>query len=140
VMEHVVDPVGFLRDCARAVKPGGYVGIGVPNEATMRWLCPYDPHGWPPHHVTRWRIRDLEAIGRLAGLTMIRSGAEPLTGALGEHFWNLHNRLAVEIGEAPHRGGALLPRVFWLAYRKAGLRHWWPMPGSSIYAMYRRES
>lgn len=139
VMEHVNDPVGFLRDCAQAVRPGGFVGIGVPNESTMRWLCPYDPHGWPPHHVTRWRIRDLEAIGHAAGLAMVESGAEPLTGALGEHFWLLHNRLAGEVGARPHRGGRWLPRLFWLAYRKAGLRHWRPIPGSSIYAMYRRD-
>jgi SAM-dependent methyltransferase len=140
VMEHVPDPARFLQECAAAARPGGFVGVAVPNEMMLRLLCPNDPHGWPPHHISRWRIQDLERAGRGAGLKIMASGADPLSGSLAEHFWELHNRLARNLGSKPHRGGRLLPKLAWLAYRKLGLRHWLPLPGASIYAFYRRES
>jgi SAM-dependent methyltransferase len=139
VLEHVSAPREFLEQCVRVLAPGGFVGVAVPNERTMRWICPHDPHGWPPHHISRWQLRDLERIGKEVGLRMIQSGAEALHGASGEHFWMLHNKLAATLGFKPHPGGAWLPKLLWFLYRKAGLRHYCPLPGSSIYAFYVRE-
>lgn len=139
VLEHVSAPVQFLKECGQFVRKGGFLGIAVPCEKTMRWICPYDPHGWPPHHVSRWRLEDLELIGSRAGLRLVGSGADPLYGRLGEHFWTLHNRLAPLLGFKPHRGGTFLPKLFWYLYRKSGARHWSPIDGSSIYAFYTRE-
>src|SRR5688500_16311290 len=59
VLEHVPDPGAFLRDCAQFVKAGGYLAVAVPTEAGINRLCPYNPHLWPPHHITRWRLAHL---------------------------------------------------------------------------------
>ena len=138
VLEHVPDPVEFLRDCALLARPGGFVGVAVPNEDGGHRLCPYDPHLWPPHHISRWRGRDLAAAGAKAGLRLVKSGSDVLSGSMAKHFWLLHNKLAPGLGFKPHPGGELLPSILWLLYRKSGARHFLPRRGPSVYAFFTR--
>jgi SAM-dependent methyltransferase len=139
VVEHVSDPVDLVRQAAGRMSPNGYLGIAVPNETTMRWICPYDPHGWPPHHISRWRLRDLQRLGEQCGLRLIESGAEPLQAQMGKHFWLLHCQLSRALGFKGPVGGAFLTRVFWRLYRLSGAEKFSPFAGSSIYAFYSRQ-
>jgi SAM-dependent methyltransferase len=138
VLEHVPDPLDFLNDCSQLVKPNGFIGVAVPSEEGIYRLCRYDPHLWPPHHISRWRVRDLKQIGALANLKFVFGGTDPLNGAVGQHFWNLHNRIAPAIGVAQHPGQRWLPKILWFLYRKSGARHFLPNYGPSIYAFYQK--
>lgn len=138
VVEHVPEPVAFLKSAARLVKNGGLLIVAVPNNDGMHVLLPFDPANMPPHHVSRWRVRDLEKLGAVCGLPVAALDADPLHGRPMKEFWLLHNRLAPAIGRRPHPGGAWLPSVFTWLYRKLGCRHFFPRRGLSIYAAYRK--
>lgn len=136
VLEHVPDPVSFLREAAALARPGGGVVIGVPNEDGVERICPWDPHQWPPHHVSRWRQRDLRALGARAGLAVTATGTDRMHGNELFHFWTLHNRLASRLGQKRYRGGRLLPQCLSWIYRKTGCRYFLPRRGANIYAFY----
>lgn len=138
VIEHVPDPCGFLRLAAGLVAPGGYLMISVPNRFGSCRLIPYDPANLPPHHVSRWREKDLVALSVACGLRTVENGADPLYGGDLLKFALLHNRLASAIGRRPRVGGEWLPKLLSFAYRKLGLRHFLPFRGPSIYAVLQR--
>lgn len=133
VVEHVPDPLSFVRDAARLARPGGFVMFAVPNEYRICGLVPYDPANWPPHHVTRWRKRDLRTLAKLAGLEVVREGSDILLGSALESFIPVHNRLAEAIGRPQHVIDAPGARVVSLLYRTLGLKHVFPRLGLSIY-------
>lgn len=55
VLEHVTEPLEFLRACAQAVKPGGKLIVAVPAEDSFLALHRLDWLNMPPHHVSRWK-------------------------------------------------------------------------------------
>ena len=78
VLEHVSDPLGFLEQLAALVKPGGRIGISVPNqEGPIRFMDPCVMN-MPPHHATRWSIRSLSALAEKVGLEVQQVAFEPL--------------------------------------------------------------
>jgi 2-polyprenyl-3-methyl-5-hydroxy-6-metoxy-1,4-benzoquinol methylase len=75
VIEHVSDPVGLLRDCAKLLRPGGTVWIATPNLAAAghrrfasAWL-----HLDPPRHLVLFDGPSLMAATSAAGLRDARS-------------------------------------------------------------------
>lgn len=139
VLEHVPDPVSFLGQAAGCLRPGGYLSVAVPNDHGIYRICPHEPHEWPPHHITRWRQKDLRRLGARTGLGVIRTGANRLLGSEAEHFWALHNRIAAELGRRPHPGGSGLPKLLSFFYRKLGMKFILPGLGTSVYAIYQRQ-
>lgn len=85
VLEHVADPVDFLRGISALVKPGGRIGISVPNmDGPVRYVVPCASN-MPPHHATRWRLRTLRALAEKVGLRVARSAFEPLCAR--DHYY-----------------------------------------------------
>lgn len=85
VLEHVPDPGGFLRGLCDLVKPGGRIGISVPNmDGPIRYLDPCASN-MPPHHATRWRMRTIRALADCVGLRVARSAVEPLCAR--DHYY-----------------------------------------------------
>ncbi|MGO9119726.1 MAG: methyltransferase domain-containing protein [Desulfomonilaceae bacterium] len=70
VMEHLSDPFGAVRNCAKWLKPGGLLLVAVPQY----WHL----HGWPNDYF-RYTIYGLEEIARRAGLAIVDSW--PMGGA-----------------------------------------------------------
>jgi ubiquinone/menaquinone biosynthesis C-methylase UbiE len=56
LMEHLEDPVGFVMEAMRTIKPGGYLAISVPKEETGRGEVDRD------HHVWSFSVKDVETI------------------------------------------------------------------------------
>jgi SAM-dependent methyltransferase len=138
VLEHVSDPVSFLWECAQFVKPGGYLAVAVPAEDGINSLSPYNPHVWPPHHVTRWRLTHLRQLGTKIGLQFVTGGNDPMNPHNARYMWGLHNQLAGVYGYKPYAGGKLLPKLLALASAGSGLHKLLPEWGHSTYAFFRR--
>jgi SAM-dependent methyltransferase len=78
VLEHVADPVDFLRAVGAKVKPGGIVGVSLPNRAgPIRFINPC-AQDMPPHHATRWRPLTLRRLAKKLGWKVERLAFEPL--------------------------------------------------------------
>lgn len=136
VVEHVSDPVGLMNSARRFLAPGGFISIAVPSAQGVYRLVPFDPHQWPPHHISRWRIADFRNLSAKCGLKLAEAGGEPLLGWSIEHFWNTHNQLALALGYSPRPGGRLAPQAVGWLYRKLGLKWVFPRWGNSIYAFF----
>jgi hypothetical protein len=71
VLEHVVDPVGFLQGMISCVRPGGLVIVSVPAEDGALGVCVNDALNLPPHHMTRWTDRALTFVMTMIGLNEV---------------------------------------------------------------------
>lgn len=78
VLEHLADPAGFLAGCVAALRPGGRLILGVPNnDAFLRFDDAAVLNG-PPHHMSRWGRRSLEALAGLYPIRVASVETEPL--------------------------------------------------------------
>lgn len=78
VLEHVADPVGFVQTLAALVKPGGRIGLSVPNAHGVVGFVTPCGSDMPPHHATRWSESALRALAKKLGLRVERIAFEPL--------------------------------------------------------------
>ncbi len=138
VLEHVPAPITVLKQAALLLNTGGYISVAVPSAHGVYRLAPWDPHQWPPHHVGRWRLADLDQLGRAAQLKRIDSGGDVLLGSDIAHLWKIHNQLAPVLGKRGWWGGDALAEVISFVYRKSGMKLWFPRRGSSIYGYFQK--
>ena len=68
VLEHVEDPLGFMRDSAAAIRPGGRMIVAVPSEDSFIGIAESSWLNMPPHHLTRWTDQALSNILTKVGL------------------------------------------------------------------------
>jgi 2-polyprenyl-3-methyl-5-hydroxy-6-metoxy-1,4-benzoquinol methylase len=78
VLEHVPQPRSFLLACKAALKKGGLLVIGVPNDDSFIGLSKEFVLNGPPHHVTMWNRDSLAALAGELGLEFVRIEIEPL--------------------------------------------------------------
>lgn len=76
VLEHVPDPLGFVRYYVDRVRPARIV-IAVPSHETLLSHVA-DPLAWPPHHVTMWSRRSFENLGEALGYRLDRAAYAPM--------------------------------------------------------------
>jgi SAM-dependent methyltransferase len=63
VLEHITDVGNFLKDCIAALKPGGKLIIGVPNNDAVVWTYDlFQALNRPPHHMGLWTPESLIRI------------------------------------------------------------------------------
>lgn len=139
VLEHVADPVGFIRQIRAAVKPGGLIGISVPDQdGPIKFIEPCIMN-MPPHHATRWRLATFEALARRLGLEIRRVAREPLS--LDNHgYYSVHwvshflpgSSLPVK---AARKLVSLSLRAFFGGLRRLGIRVFPFLPGQSLYVL-----
>jgi hypothetical protein len=138
VVEHVSDPVGFVISASRLVKPGGFISIAVPSDKRMLGLLENDPADWPPHHVSRWRLKDLRFLGERAGLELVEEGANPLFGNSIPWACSLQNQLAAALGHEPLRIPRPVISSASFVYRALKLQNFVPFHGLSIRVVLRK--
>lgn len=78
VLEHVSDPMQFLRELVKWVRPGGKIGISVPNQNGIVQFIKPCVSDMPPHHATRWSLKTFKAVAQVLGLHIERVAFEPL--------------------------------------------------------------
>lgn len=86
VLEHVVDPVGLLRDAVHLVKPGGLITIGTPDMESSwarfsfgadRVIGGGSSVLSPPYHLVNFSRRALLSMGGRLELEAIASWSRP---------------------------------------------------------------
>jgi len=139
VLEHVSDPLKFFGRLASLVKPGGRIGISVPNqEGPIRFMDPCVMN-MPPHHATRWNLRSLSALAEKLGLQVQRVAYEPLL--LENHSYYSVYWVRQALGGESFVSGILrgivsitLRAVFQLL-RLSGMQYFPWLKGLSIYLL-----
>lgn len=94
VLEHIVDIKGFLSASIKALKPGGRLIIGVPNNSSFIKHCRYSwAPNLPPHHVGLWHEVSLRNLSKIFPLSVNQVYFEPLT-TYEDFYWGVQkNRL-----------------------------------------------
>lgn len=78
VLEHVVNPADFLRQCKTALKKGGRLIVSVPSfDSYLRYVANAILN-MPPHHVTLWSDAALKNLSTILCITLEHLEHEPL--------------------------------------------------------------
>lgn len=70
LLEHVADPVGFVRGLLRLTAPGGKLFLSTPASPMSFEREWFDVMNHPPHHMTRWNRRSYQKLAEILGLKM----------------------------------------------------------------------
>jgi len=138
VLEHVADPVSFVRAMADTVKKNdGVIGISVPNQdGPIRYIEPCVMN-MPPHHATRWRLSTFEALAKRLNLVISRVAYEPLL--LENHSYYSVHWVRTLLPQPSFAGKILrfclsaMLRLFFGGLRRIGVKHFPLLKGQSIY-------
>ena len=79
VLEHLIDPLGFLEQAARTLREGGHLWIEVPD-LMSDWQTRLFVH---PAHLSYFCADSLQRLAEAAGLQIISCGAHPLPSLAG---------------------------------------------------------
>lgn len=89
VLEHLPDPLAFMAEVRRRLKPQGVLGLSVPN-----WRSPWmrqspAPEHWPPFHLTYWTPATLRRLLAAAGFQDIFIQEKPFAWGeeVGRRKW-----------------------------------------------------
>lgn len=85
VLEHVSNPVEFIQEMLSWLKPGGKIGLSVPNmDGPVKYINPCVSN-MPPHHATRWKLKTFQSMAEKLGLRVERFSYEPLVAR--DHYY-----------------------------------------------------
>jgi SAM-dependent methyltransferase len=146
VLEHLSNPIAFLRDLRGLLQPGGYLLVSVPDAAgPIRYFTDALTE-IPPHHVSRWREMTFRIGMPGLGFTVQKALQEPLP----DYLWHAYLPAMWETGIWPAEicrsieGMATLKKSeavlrFIDEMKKYGIKWLWGVPGHSLYMVLRRE-
>jgi SAM-dependent methyltransferase len=69
-LEHVDDPIGFVRSLIKLAAPGGRVFISTPYSPMSFEADWFDVLNHPPHHMTRWNLRSYQRLAEMLSVKM----------------------------------------------------------------------
>ena len=69
-LEHVENPVGFVRSLADITRPGGRVFLSTPYSPMSFEAYWFDIMNHPPHHLTRWNLAAYKRLAATLGFRM----------------------------------------------------------------------
>lgn len=147
VLEHVPDPVGFMRSHLQYLTLGGILVVAVPNDdGTLRWVVP-SAANIPPHHLTRWTPSALQALGQRLGLETAELECERLSSLHYDHLgWAWRNGVMRHHTRRDPRYietalDKVVRRILFMAgsvARRVGIQAL-PLRGHTVLAVYRRQ-
>jgi SAM-dependent methyltransferase len=135
VLEHIADPINFVRHALHTLKPGGKLIIAVPNNDAILNNDADNALNYPPHHMGLWTEKSLRSLSVELKIDVEAIQNEPLQS---EHVdWYVRLRLKQVFGSALHSiliSKTFLPRVI----KKQVVRNSAKIKGHTILAVYRK--
>ena len=144
VIEHIVDPVSFIRSISELLRPRGMLIISVPNaDGPLRFFSDALTD-IPPHHVSRWCDSAFRIGMPRLGFKVERVASEPLP----DYLWDGYLPVLWESTIWPAVICRLLDkfkrmektdRIRWFTQKMKNLRvKWlWGVPGHTLYTVLR---
>jgi SAM-dependent methyltransferase len=127
VLEHVPEPLPFLRGMVDVVRPGGKIILSVPDAAFMRRINPgrVELLDQPPHHMTHWDAGVFHALEKLLPVRVSSVRHEPLQPYHVDWFVNsmarrAHTTLGPNLSRAVANGRAVaaMSRILKMGLRR----------------------
>jgi SAM-dependent methyltransferase len=107
VLEHVPDPLGFMKTCRSLLKPKGHLFLNIPNldSKEARWLGTQ----WPlllAEHLNYFNPPSLRLCGEKAGIEWLDLGQRPSSFSIGYILYRLsqHSIPGANFGRKLARG------------------------------------
>jgi SAM-dependent methyltransferase len=136
VLEHIYDVRGYLEACIQALKKGGKLIIGVPNNNPYY----YKHDKWhllnlPPHHAGLWSPKAFRALPEFYNVRVENIIVEPLHNPLGQYREWYEVQVKHQLSQRPLLGKtmSLVPRPLY----KIGIKLFSPfIQGTNIVAIF----
>lgn len=140
VLEHLRDPIGFLKSVQRLLIQGGILLISVPNANGPIRHFSSALTDIPPHHVSRWCESTFRIGMPRLGFSVLKMASEPLPYYLWDSYLPVmleHDLLPASTGRALNRRG--FTHLFIQLLTRLGLR-WLPgVPGHTLYVVLQHD-
>ena len=88
-IEHVLDPIGYLRQYVDMIRPSSIIISAPCHEALLGYTL--DPLSWPPHHFTAWSETAFSFLADKLGYQLTATHYEPLTQQRLEGMLRMEN-------------------------------------------------
>jgi 2-polyprenyl-3-methyl-5-hydroxy-6-metoxy-1,4-benzoquinol methylase len=96
VVEHLPDPLSFVRMVLRCLRPGGQLFLSIPNR--MRSAHgPREPLDCPPHHLTRWSPHQFRVLSGLLDVRLVEVVCEPVEPGVPREAFRARIRKAANV-------------------------------------------
>ena len=71
VLEHVEDPLGFIKNCLLPLNQDGLLILSVPNNDGYKYLEVNSVTNIPPHHISRWSLKTFIHVAQILQLEIV---------------------------------------------------------------------
>jgi len=137
VLEHVVDPLSFLKACVALLAPGGKLFLGTPNSNSFLRHS-FNLLDMPPHHLTGWSKQAFRFLEDILPLKLKKTFYEPLADYHLDYFIQTYRsrfKKRCDLRGIWTRGAGY---AFAKAFLKAGARHW--IRGQSMLVAFQKKN
>jgi|GEM_PF-1519415 len=104
VVEHLPDPLSFVRMVLRCLRPGGQLFLSMPNRMRSA-RGPREPLDCPPHHLTRWSPHQFRVFSELLDVRLVEVACEPVEPGVPREAFRA--RIRKSANDLPGAGGPL---------------------------------
>jgi 2-polyprenyl-3-methyl-5-hydroxy-6-metoxy-1,4-benzoquinol methylase len=136
VAEHVASIREFIQSSIRALKPGGTLVIGVPNNDSVIFKDRSEVLNMPPHHVGLWNLNSLLSVQKVFGIELVRVEFESLQNHSGYAVAPVRQQVAARLSERLGIIGGIVNRISRSLVSFVAVRAAKHMIGHTIFAQY----
>ena len=138
VLEHVTDPLQFLKDLITLIKPGGKLIISVPNPESFTQYANKNLLDQPPHHMHRWNKRTFSRLHRIIPIKLVKIKFEPLATYHVNWFLGIQRSRISENQSIRKVGLFILDRILAPLLKKSSLARRF-VRGHTLYVEFIKE-
>jgi len=139
VLEHVSDPLDFIKEISLLAKPKGKICISVPDQTGPMKNIENSLMNMPPHHATHWKLRTFEVLASKLNLRITKVAYEPLLLENQNYYTYYWLNKAISDKTFFHRkikkAILIFMRRFFSMLTKKGLKRFPLLRGQAIYVV-----